>query len=121
MIGYPNVSKVLDVEPQAAAAAFDVMILDPAIAADLELLRWSNSPSELAIHTMQHPGLLADRNVAAYLRAATRSLGTLAELLGTAREMAEPVTDRWNARVPVELVGRVRALPEPCGVARLIN
>jgi hypothetical protein len=157
--GYPNVSQVFDVDPQTAAEAFDVMILDPAIAADLipagplvrarptrydawrrlpatlrqaggrgrgvgvvlELLPWSNTRSELAIHTAQRPGLMAERSVQAYLRAATRSLDTLAELLGTARDLADPLIDGWEARLPTEFGHRGRALPEPRRVTKLIN
>jgi hypothetical protein len=154
--GYPNVSQVLDVDPQTAAEAFDVMILDPAIAADLipagpllrarparydawrrlpatlrtgrrghgvgvvlELLPWSNSRSELAISTARRPGLLLERSVQAYLRAATRSLGTLAELLGSARPVAG--VDGWAARPAPEPGAWVGVLPEPRRMTRLTN
>lgn len=157
--GYPNVSKVVDVDPQTASEAFDAMILDPAIAADLipagallrarptrydawrrlpatlratgrrghglevvlELLPWSNSRSELAISTVQRPGLMAERSIAVYLRAATHSLETLAELLRTARTVTDPIEHGWDARVATELPQPAGLLPEPRRVTRLTN
>jgi len=47
----------------------------------LELLPWSECRTELAIWTNASAGVLADRNVAAYLNAAHRSLKTLAALV----------------------------------------
>jgi len=151
---YPSVSHVFAVDPPRAAHAFDVMILDPAVAAYLipagpllrarptnyaalrrlpatlrfpgrharrigvvlELLPWSNRHSELAIHTNERPHLLVARSVESYLRAATRSLSRLADLVDTQHLAADP---RWDpdrleaARVLAELEQRPAVLPEP--------
>jgi len=152
--GYPSVSRVFAVDPPRAADAFDVMILDPAVAAYLipagpllrarptnydalrrlpatlrlpgrrarrigvvlELLPWSNRHSELAIHTAQRPHLLVQRSVESYLRAATRSLSTLADLVDTQHLAADPTRDPDRleaARVLAELEQRPALLPEP--------